>query len=99
MPPDRRNPDTVDTAFRELVSLRLDQGSSKMKALEAGLQANTESTARVEKNTQEIVDFFNNMKGGMKVLETLGRLAKPITAIIFLITTVWGAIMLFLKRG
>lgn len=99
MPPDRRQPDDIDTAFRDLVNDRLDEGSRKMKRLEEALTDNTAATQRVEKNTQEIVEFFDAMKGGMKVLETVGRLAKPITAIIILISTTWGAIVLFLKRG
>lgn len=49
--------------------------------LERGLATNTAATARVEANTQEIVDLFHSWKGAMRVLEVIGKAAKPLAAI------------------
>lgn len=99
MPPDRRHPDSADTDFRELVNHRLDQGSQKMKGLEDALRANTDATERIAKNTQEIVDFFEAIKGGMKVLTWLGKLAKPLTALVLFFSAVWGLVVVLIKRS
>lgn len=42
---------------------------------------NTEAIDRVEKNTRDIVDTFQALAGGFKVLQGLGKLAKPLAAI------------------
>lgn len=49
--------------------------------LERGLATNTAATSRVEANTQEIVDLFHSWKGAMKVLDIIGKAAKPLAAI------------------
>lgn len=51
-------------------------------------QRNTESIDRVEKNTRDIVDTFQALAGGFKVLQGLGRLAKPLAYIVGLVTAV-----------
>jgi hypothetical protein len=60
----------------------------RMQTFEEKLEANTEATARVESNTKAIVDLFESWTGAMKVIELVGKLAKPLAAIAALITAV-----------
>lgn len=91
--------DDVDTAFRDFVNQSLEDGRIKMKRLEEDLKANTDATARVEKNTKDIVDVFDAMKGGLQVLTWVGRVAKPLTAIVLFFSAMWGVFVVLLKRG
>jgi hypothetical protein len=61
--------------------------------LERGLADNTAATKRIEANTAELVDVFVSWKGAMKVLETIGKAAKPLAAIVSLgaAVVVWWA--------
>lgn len=56
----------------------LEELSSRMDALEVGLAANTTTTQRIDRNTAELVEMFQNAKGFFAVLEAVGKLAKPI---------------------
>lgn len=56
--------------------------------LERGLADNTATTKRIETSTHEMVELFQSWKGAMKVLETIGKAAKPLAAI----ATLGGAI-------
>lgn len=49
--------------------------------LEKGLAENTAATKRIETNTAEIIDMFGNFKGAMRVLEGIGKLARPVSYI------------------
>jgi hypothetical protein len=49
--------------------------------LEEGLADNTAATKRIETNTAELVELFVSFKGAFKVLEMLGKAAKPLAAI------------------
>lgn len=49
---------------------------------------NTVAIEQVQTNTQDIVDTFQALAGGFKVLQGLGRLAKPLACIIGLVTAV-----------
>lgn len=70
-----------DHSFRKQVEERF-------LKLEKALQLNTDSTSRVEKNTQEIVEAFNSAKGAFRALEFIGKLAKPIAFVLGLGTLV-----------
>lgn len=61
---------------------RLDAGDARMQRIEASLSANTAATARVETNTSDLVDLFVSFKGAFKVLNWIGKLAKPLGAIV-----------------
>lgn len=54
----------------------------RMQAFEEKLDANTATTERVDANTREIVETMQAWKGAMKVIEFLGKLAKPLAAIV-----------------
>ena len=54
----------------------MDELRDRVGRLEKGLAENTASTARVEKNTAEIVLMFEAAKGGFKVLGVIGSIIK-----------------------
>lgn len=63
--------------------------------LERGLAENTATTKRIETSTHEMVEIFDSWKGAMKVLEGIGKLAKPMSYIAALaasVTGIWVAI-------
>ena len=53
--------------------------------LQQDLSKNTHVTQQIATQTQEIVEAFGAAKGAFKVLEVLGRIAKPLGAIVALI--------------
>jgi len=73
---------------------RLDAGDARMARIEKSLAANTAATRRVETNTSDLVDLFESFKGAFKVLEGLGKIAKPVAAVVGL-----GAALLSLWAG
>lgn len=80
------------------IRARLATGDETMASLRADLAENTSATIRTESNTAEIVEFFTAMKGAFKVLNWIGALAKPITALVALAAVTWGA-FLTIKTG
>jgi hypothetical protein len=63
--------------------------------LEDGLAENTAATKRIETNTSDIIELFDSFKGAMKVLEGIGKLARPmgyIVACAASIAALWTAI-------
>ena len=73
-----------------------------MQKLQTDLAHNTQATARVEAktdqvaaDTSELVELMHSVKGAFVVLNGLGRLAKPITALLALGTSLvvlWDSI-------
>ncbi len=74
---------------------RLEEGGAVIKQIKDDLASNTASTKRVESSTDEIVDFFNSVKGAFKVLNWIGKLAKPLGAIIAFCVALWTAWLAF----
>lgn len=77
---------------------QLEAGSKRMGEIEKKLDENTASTARVESNTAEMLEFFNSVRGAFRVLDMLGKLAKPLAYIVMLggaLTAFW----MTLKNG
>lgn len=66
------------------ITARLDEGDARMTRIEAELRANTEATEKVRVNTAEMVEFFVAAQGAFKVLNWIGRAARPITYIVML---------------
>lgn len=54
---------------------------TRLETLEKGLAENTAATGRIEKNTAAIVEAFQSLQGAMNVLQTLGRVARPLSYI------------------
>jgi hypothetical protein len=67
--------------WRRAIVLRMDK-------LEEKLAQNTEATQRVDTSTRELVDILTSWKGAMKVIEFLGKLAKPLAAMVALAAAV-----------
>jgi hypothetical protein len=59
--------------------------------LEARIEANTTLTGTIKTDTAEMLDAFRALKGGFKVLEWIGKIAKPIGIIIAAIGTAWAS--------
>ena len=71
---------------------RLDAGQATMHQLKDDLAANTAATQRIDASTIKIVEFFESAQGAFRVLDWLGRLAKPVGAIVALGVAVWSAV-------
>jgi hypothetical protein len=84
--------------WRSHVDARLNAGSITMQALQTELEKNTQTTERVETNTGELVGLLQSFKGAFVVLEKLGKLAKPLSYIAMLGSSVYGLLSV-LKGG
>ncbi len=91
---DSDHQDPVETMPGELraIHTRLDTGDERMTRIEQDLAANTEATKKTAESIAELVEVFGALKGGFKVFEYLGKLAKPMSAIIALGAAVLGLI-------
>jgi hypothetical protein len=63
-----------DDQWKRSIAIRMD-------AFERQLTDNTTLTNEVHENTKALVDIFKSWQGAMKVLEFLGKVAKPLAAI------------------
>lgn len=82
----------VDDNFEQHVSRELAEGDKRMNSLadevtavkleqaqfRVELAENTQATKRIESNTAEMLDVFESWKGAMKVLNWIGKAAKPV---------------------
>jgi hypothetical protein len=82
----------VDDNFEQHVSRELAEGDKRMNSLadevtavkleqaqfRVELAENTSATKRIESNTAEMLDVFESWKGAMKVLNWIGKAAKPV---------------------
>lgn len=92
--PDTGAPDTESHPEISAIHARLDAGDARMARIEKSLAANTAATKRVETNTSDLVDLFVSFKGAFKVLEGLGKIAKPVAAVVGLgaaLLSLWAA--------
>lgn len=87
----------IKTIYERLdhVDVRMEAGDSRMGNIEAELARNTAATKEIADGVQEIIAFFAAMKGGLKVLGWLGKLAKPMTALVALGLTLWSAYLAY----
>lgn len=75
-------------AFVKSLHARVVQIEADMAANAQATARNTESIETIRQNTQDIVDTFQALAGGFKVLQGLGRLARPLAYIVGLVTAV-----------
>ncbi|WP_336235758.1 hypothetical protein [Achromobacter dolens] len=75
-------------AFVKSLHARVVQIEMDMTANTQATARNTESIETIRQNTQDIVDTFQALAGGFKVLQGLGRLARPLAYIVGLVTAV-----------
>lgn len=83
---------------------RLDTLATEMKAIDIRdqvhamsieLKTNSDATQRVEANTQSIVEAFQAVQGGMKVLDFLGKLGIKLLWITVPAALLWGGFSAF----
>ncbi|KQO23506.1 hypothetical protein [Acidovorax sp. Leaf78] len=89
------------------ISARLDAGDQRMGRIEGDvaavreeLAANTEATRQVAANTADLVEFFQAVQGAFKVLNWIGKVAKPVGAIATATAAaigVWSAVKGFFR--
>lgn len=89
--PDRRR-DYTTRAIRDLqvqfdevttrIDARLTEGTVRMDNQDKAIAANTTLTQSIKDDVSSVVEIFNAMKGLMKVLDVLGKFAKPIGYIV-----------------
>lgn len=75
----------------EKMDKRLDEIEHNMKTNALATAKNTDSIEQIRQNTQDIIDSFQALAGGFKVLQTLGNLAKPLTYIVVFFTACYTA--------
>lgn len=93
MPTDEVLQRFMDSVARSLYAgeERMDELAKRTEANSAAIQANTEITEAHRAETRELIDAFAAMKGGMKVLEAIGKFGKIIGAIALAVSAVIGA--------
>ena len=76
------------------VNQKFDNGSARMAGIERELTATRKELHELKQQLQDLLDFFEAMRGAFKVLNWLGKLAKPTAAIVGLgaaCVTAWSA--------
>ena len=73
--PERRNSMRV---WQDKVDRRLQDGDERMQTMADGLAENTTATQAIKADTEELVDLLHSVKGALKVLDMLARLARPL---------------------
>jgi hypothetical protein len=67
--------------------------------LSIDLAANTEATNRVETNTAELMGWLRALEGAFKVLNMVGRVAKPLSYIVGFIGAAVSAWYAFIHKS
>lgn len=76
------------------INQKFDNGSARMAGIERELTATRKELHELKQQLQDLLDFFEAMRGAFKVLNWLGKLAKPTAAIVGLgaaCVTAWSA--------
>lgn len=81
-----RQHELTETAWRDFVIERLAEGQQRMEELQGQVSENTKLTKHVADTTDGVVAAFKAMTGGLKVLETIGKLAKPMLFVVGIAT-------------
>ena len=64
--------------WQDKVDRRLEDGDNRMQTMADGLDENTRATQAIKADTEELVDLLHSVKGALKVLDMLARLARPL---------------------
>lgn len=83
----------IDALSDEVAAIKLDQARVRVDLAE-----NTKATKRIEANTSEMLHVFESWKGAMKVLNWIGKAAKPIGYVVGLGASI-AAFLAALKAG
>ncbi|MFZ5520475.1 MAG: hypothetical protein ACOZD0_04645 [Pseudomonadota bacterium] len=89
--PDQANVEPPSAAALHRMYLELAQRVGKVECL---LDENNRVTCQVHRDTRDLVEAFGNLKGGLRVLEGMGKLARPVAyigAAVSAVLGVWAA--------
>jgi hypothetical protein len=84
------------------INRRLDNGDERMKRIEDNLATNTAATKRIEAGMSglpELLEWSRAFEGAFKVLNGIGKLAKPVTYIAGACAAIAGAWIAFKGGG
>jgi predicted nucleic acid-binding protein len=81
-----KNDDRLDA-----IEERLERGSDRMDAIERALKANTEATLEGNRDAREVLEIFQAVKGGIKVLGWIGVMVKWLAPLATLGVTAYSA--------
>jgi len=76
--------DELPAVTRRQMNERFDKGSERMAAIERDLKAVAQELHELKQQLAEMLEFFAAMKGAFKVLNWVGKVAKPLAAIVML---------------
>lgn len=78
----------LSEAFIKSLHAKVEEMRGDLSECTQATKRNTAAIEQVQTNTQDIVDTFQALAGGFKVLQGLGRLAKPLAYIVCLATAI-----------
>lgn len=67
---------------------RLDALEAKVASMEDNMERNACVIAKIDASTSGIVEAFQALEGGVKVMQWIGKLAKPIGWIVAMCTAI-----------
>lgn len=73
------------------INQRFNEGSERMAGIERALAAERRELQELKGQLSDLLDFFAAMKGAFKVLNWVGKAAKPVAAIVSLGAAVGAA--------
>ena len=79
----------MDEIVKTVAAIQIEQASAKVLLAE-----NTETINEIKTDTADMLEVFESWKGAMRVMEMIGKLAKPlgyIAALIAAVVGIWNA--------
>ena len=79
----------MDEIVKTVAAIQIEQASAKVLLAE-----NTETIKEIKTDTADMLEVFESWKGAMRVMEMIGKLAKPLGYIVGLgasVATFWAA--------
>ena len=79
----------MDEIVKTVAAIQIEQASAKVLRAE-----NAETINKIKTDTADMLEVFESWKGAMRVMEMLGKLAKPlgyIAALIAAVVGIWNA--------
>ena len=76
--------DELPVVSHQQINERFDKGSERMAAIERDLKAATQELYELKQQLADLLEFFTAMKGAFKVFNWVGKVAKPLAAIVML---------------
>ena len=79
----------MDEIVKTVAAIQIEQASAKVLLAE-----NTETIKEIKTDTADMLEVFESWKGAMRVMEMIGKLAKPlgyIAALIAAVVGIWNA--------